>query len=560
MKKARRILSVLMCALLLMGTMTVASFADSTGSITIKNPEGSTATVAGKTFELYKIFEVKTKGDAISYDWVMKDGVNLFYDFFFGTNTTEKPYPVTGESSGTINDALAYINSHDSAIQVSNMAEALHQYINDKPIAYVGTITAGTDATSVTFENLPLGYYMVYDASDLSGSTSAVRSAIMITNVHSDRTVSLKANRPQIEKTVLNNSNTFAKATSSDIGDVITFKLNTVVPSHTMYDTYKYSIVDTMDEGLVFANDTPNVTVKIGDVGSNDKTELKKGTDYTVSVDDHTITIDFDGIDAKTDNKYPVGKEIEVTYDAKLVGNSSYANQYTNAAELIYSNDPTAPDSTGSTASQAYVYTYQLELSKFAEDNKGNPTAERLAGAEFEISENGHKLAFDKVIINNIPVYVFVPASTESSTSTLEVYSGETIDNTIAGKTYKIEKGDILIWGLGEGEYVFTETKAPDGFVLPDEPFTITVTDIMGPSGALTSLDVVGSYTGTNVGSLHNVRSVYTDYMIWAEFNNQPGTALPETGGMGTALFTIIGLVLMAGAVAYMAMRKRRTA
>ena len=110
--------------------------------------------------------------------------------------------------------------------------------------------------------------------------------------------------------------------------------------------------------------------------------------------------------------------------------------------------------------------------------------------------------------------------------------------------------GDIAIFGLAEGTYKLVETKAPDGYILPNDPFVIEIVDEIGALGSVGTLNVTGSHTGS--GSIVNTNGMAENILtVWAEITNKPGSALPETGGMGTTIFTVLGIIMMVGAVAF---------
>ena len=85
MKAIQKILAALVCLCVVCSCAVIAvSAAETTGSITIQNPSNSNATVAGKTFNVYKIFNATTSGNNTSYSWYEKNGEIPFYDFFYG--------------------------------------------------------------------------------------------------------------------------------------------------------------------------------------------------------------------------------------------------------------------------------------------------------------------------------------------------------------------------------------------------------------------------------------------------------------------------------------------
>ena len=569
MKAIKKILAILvvLCVVFSCGAL-AAIAAEPTGSITIQNPGNSNATVAGKTFKVYKIFDATTSGNNTSYSWY-KDGGNIpFYDFFYGANGIVGQNVENGNVQGAV-EFLAEKNSGGNNFELSQVAEKLHDYIVEKNIAYVEKITASDTATSVTVSDLSYGYYLVYDDTDLSGDgTSAVRSAVMLSNVNKDAVITLKANRPQILKQIKKHNEEYGKGTSVSIGDTVTFKITTVVPSHTLYTDYTYYVEDVMHDGLVL--DVDSIKVYQNDIELEGDftlttTGLSEGVDFKV---------DFTAL-MNDDDKYEIGDELVIIYDAKVTNaiQAQKANQ--NTAKLTYSNDPTAQTSTGSVSDVANVYSYQFVFTKFAEDTHGVLTNVRLAGAEFKLFrvvegqedqlitfttiEKTHESTEEGGQATTYTQYVVTEGST-GSIDTLTTHNKGEATISLGHLNMGGHLGDVSIFGLAEGTYKLVETKAPDGYVIADKPFKIKIEDQIGELGSVGTLTVTGQYDG-EIGNIVNTNGIAESILtVWAEITNRPGSALPETGGIGTTLFTVLGVILMAGAVAFFISRKRNSA
>nr|MCR5581327.1 LPXTG cell wall anchor domain-containing protein [Pseudobutyrivibrio sp.] len=84
--------------------------------------------------------------------------------------------------------------------------------------------------------------------------------------------------------------------------------------------------------------------------------------------------------------------------------------------------------------------------------------------------------------------------------------------------------GTLKVTGLDEGDYVFTETKAPNGYAKRADSVTVKVV-----ADETQNVSVTGEA---------------------AYFINTKLSSLPFTGGMGTTIFTVLGVAIMAIAAA----------
>ena len=145
-----------------------------------------------------------------------------------------------------------------------------------------------------------------------------------------------------------------------------------------------------------------------------------------------------------------------------------------------------------------------------------------LPGAEFEVKLNNNKQSF--VMISD---GVYRLATSEDLTTTSTVVVGSGADN----------EGVLVLDGLKEGIYTITETKAPEGFALLGQ-------DI------IKEIKFVENATGSEEDQAIN---------IFFEVVNTKLSSLPETGGIGTTIFTIGGCAIMiAAAGLYFASRRKQ--
>ena len=549
MKAMKKILATLVCLCMVCSFAVLAVSAEGTGKITIQNPSNSAATVAGKTFQLYKVFDATVDGKNIAYSWYKKDGVALFENFFFGDGDG---YNYCQKASGTAQEAVEKISQISDNLELSRLAENLHTYI--KAIDPLQTVTGPSGATSVEFTGLSVGYYLVYDNTTPTGSS--VRSAVMLKSVSQEVVITLKANRPQIEKYVLENDDTtWGKATSSSIGDEVKFKISTLVPSHTLYENYAYYIEDVLPEGLELKENSI-VVYKNGTQVDNTHYALSgAGTGINGAYD---FKVDFTG---PITSKFQINDQISIEYIAIVDEEIAPHVANVNTATLFYHNDPTAATPTfGSSVATANVYTYMFVMTKFSEDANGNfSNHTRLAGAKFKFYKTGSSepIKFVKRTVDGKLRYFVAPSdTTETTYEEIEVISSGTPTGDIENATYLGgNMGDITLFGLAEGTYEIEETEAPSGYVRADKRFKISIVDVVDDYGMVSTLTVTGEHEGN--GSLGNAGGNNKNLLTWVDIANKPGSALPETGGMGTTLFTLIGIVLMAGAVAFFTSRKR---
>jgi len=165
----------------------------------------------------------------------------------------------------------------------------------------------------------------------------------------------------------------------------------------------------------------------------------------------------------------------------------------------------------------------------------GNDTTKKLKGAIFQLYRIGG---------DGTKYYAQV--------NTSGVLTGFTTDASLATNLTTDANGAFNVKGLSSGTYHLLETKAPDGGYnkLADE-IKVTITAAADAStGALTT------FSGSVVGVGSAASDLPTGNVTLTVKNNL-GTTLPETGGIGTAIFYVAGAALLIGALVILAAKKR---
>lgn len=508
MKSIKRIIALLLTAVMTM-TMSVTAFAADTGNSLTVNVKEEGQDLKGQTINLYKLFDLTTSksGDKTNYAYTVNDT----YKATLATTL--------GASTDATNEVLV-----KKVSDLEQTSGAVQKFANDFTAKALtenleATKTSGKIAESqksYEFTGLAAGYYLVY----VTGAKEIQSSLVTVDGT--TNTVNLKTEAPNITK--------IADKGTVSIGQVVKYTVTGSVPDTTGYDQYQYIIHDELSTGLDFVNDengtalgegATTVNVKVAFTGTGVTDASTAPTAATLdTANKRKMSLDLSAwVRANQTNK---GKKFTVTYYAKV--NKDAVVTEKNKAQLEYGNKP--GETTTTTPSEAKTPTYPLDIKKFAKN--GGKT---LAGAKFKLYSN--KTDADKANENAIKVsavtdkaghYVVDPTST-----TTEFESVASID----AKNYNLH-----VNGLAAGTYYLVETEAPAGYNKLTDPIKVEITKD-GDSWTISKNDAKEE-----------------DKIIDVE--NSTGSLLPSTGGMGTIAFTVVAALLVLGvAVSFIRDKKR---
>lgn len=514
--------------------------------------------LAGRTISIYKLFNITVSSDGTyTYDWENLTATQGFFAQYVYKTTTDSEGNSVQLYLTTALEATEYLKTL-STTELTALAEEFYTYCKNNNFSAVDTKTAEEDATSLDFTVSSIGYYLVYDETTQLFDGQA-RSAAMLENVTGSATVELKADTVEVEKT--------ADKESAEIGEKVTFTVTSEVPNLTGYDSYTFTVTDTLSKGLTLTTGTAyddegneyttyDVAVKIKYTTTNSETDETENveetyTDFTVSATtdsetgETTLVIAFDANKFVENLSEKVGATIEITYSATVNSNAATYNESSNKVKITYSNDPKT-DGTGTTEEDiVYVYTYTVNFTK------KNVNGDLLSGAEFYLTKTVTETDEDG---NETTATYYYKYDTTNGVSWVA-------SKTDATKLTSGSDGTFTINGLKEGTYTLVEVKAPEGYSLPGfDGFTFTIsgedTDGDGKLDTATfdyisdkTIDAATGYVADVTGST----AAFSVIVL-----NATDGYLPETGGIGTKIFYTVGIVVMISAAAVLVVRNRK--
>lgn len=400
----------------------------------------------------------------------------------------------------------------------------------------------------VKFENLALDKLYLFAETDATGAKNAeTGDKVNVTRISAPFLVSLPftgkdgnqlydlkvypknaTGQETIDKKIVEDGKEVTE-TQANIGDKINYKVTYSVPV-SEYGLTKLVVTDTMGKGLTFDN---IVEIKNGDqVVDNANNQNYEVSAPVVSGKDTTITITFTEAYLNSLEKSST-QSFTITYGA-TVNNDAVLGQTGNKNEVYVTYQNKGDTEHNTDHKETKVFTYGIDLLKTGENNAN------LSNVEFTLTKGTDAVSAVPVKVKEV---------TDSNQKTFYV-----TDNNAASNTVKTNaEGKIYIRGLEAGTYFLTETKTNAGYVLLKNPVKIVIEQTDSKTGAA-SATVDGKNTTMKEDSL-NQGSATAEVPLTVV--NHKGFDLPATGGAGTALFTIAGIVIVAVAAALLFMRKK---
>lgn len=403
------------------------------------------------------------------------------------------------------------------------------------------------DGTSVTFTLAP-GYYMMLVSTTLAsgkvyrplsvfvkvtGEKSEVFGGGQSRALPAPAVLTAKGeNAPELDKMVKTAGSTWSKTDDAAVGDTVSFYLKVTVPSYTDVSDVSLAVEDTLTN-LVYNGDA-----KLYDAVPDGSANEIAGA-MTAANDGGKLTFTLDYAKLMTSGTV---RTVYIGYTATVAASAAAGANHSafNTAKLVYGNAAMPGELLQTPSVATTVYNFSFALDKYFFDANGN--LQSLNGAEFTFyTDAGCTNALTFTQAGN----VYRPA-----------LDGETGVTAVPA--------NLTICGLDAGTYYMKETKTPKGYAPPAGAYRMTLV----PDGATGKLHQYDSYlTSTSSGTIADADNALIHLTRYSgsnherlviSFVNTKLPALPSTGGIGTAVFTVGGVAVMALAVVLLLRRKKQ--
>ncbi|MBD5393936.1 MAG: isopeptide-forming domain-containing fimbrial protein [Lachnospiraceae bacterium] len=531
MKTMKKFICLLLAAVLAIG-MSMTVLAAELGDEQEKEPTPQEYSITvpgepgGHTYEIYQIFT----GDV--------DVNKVLSNIKWGKNGTG----TEGEAvSANVLQELEDVASETEKTDKEQLA-VIKKYVNLDGYPYA-TIGSGE-----VLKGVPAGYYLIKDKDGSLEGKEDESYTLNIVQIVGPVEIRIKAEKPTVDKKVsTNNTDGWGDTADHAINEQFQFKLTATVPAGddiAAYDSYELVFNDTMSAGVTFEN---IVSVKAYVGNSNGGIDIAYDT---ADIQENAVgaTWSLTIVDLKKEVGDDFGNEpikVEVIYNVHLNENAIVHNSNAsvsdetgnyNKVELEYSNNPNSKGKGKTKPDYAWVFSFKVDNNKVDGDNKPLP------GAGFKLYRDEActeevKLKYD----NDQQAYIPVKENEE----------GEEMFSSNDGKAI------FNIKGLKQGTYYLKETTTPEGYNTCDVIKIDIVADHSenkegnGADLTLTANDGKAA-TDTEDEVLDSMSNHLNNTVI-----NHKGSTLPETGGIGTTIFYVLGGILVLGCGVILVTRKR---
>ena len=471
------------------------------GKITINNA------TSGQTYTLYKVFDAvitsgRTDGGAgINYTSTWNFDTNDYFEKDTAGNVKAKSGAFeSGSTTQLSSGAITWLKNNKSSFTTQD------------------SWRKQASGTSVEWTGLTAGYYFI---------DTTVGTVVTVDSITPDVVVTDKNVGDTIEKEQKGGDTTSFTGNdiTADIGDIIDYQIKVTIQPN----TENCVVYDTLASGLTLVTtDNSGNTI----------------TAPTVSIDSDYYTVGrfnaATGNVSYTYNESPSGASKTKTVNGNIVISftQDYINSLTTATDVTISYKAMVNDSAAiatdipNTVNLVYGHNYDMDqndVTKLKTYQFGLYKTEIVSSSHNIISSAEFKMYSDSSATTEIPLVLASTGVYRPATQAEQGASGFTAATIVAG--------NVIIKGLQNGIYYVNESKAPDGYNKVDTIFNITINN--------------ANAEGTVVSG------VYTEGSGGIEVVNAKGTELPSTGGIGTTIFYVAGIVLVLGAVAVILARRK---